>query len=263
MLRSLRRYRDALGASVRQHGVTSETSHRPWPAPDRPWFMAQTGERLLFAHWALPPEVLRPLVHPALPLDTFEGRAWIAVTPFEVVGFRLRYSAPLLGMANFPETNVRTYVTIDGKPGIYFFSLDAANPLAVVAARRLYRLPYFRARMKVGGEGDHVDYSTERTSRDGPPAALRARYGPVGDCFHAERESLEYWLTERYCLYTLDDEQHVHRADIHHPPWPLHPAEAELETNTMARPLGIGLEGEPLLHYAPRQDVVFWLRQRV
>ena len=225
--------------------------------------MAQSWERQLFAHWPLPPEALRPVVHPALPIDTFNGQAWISITPFEVIGFRLRYSAPPVGMATFPEVNVRTYVTIGGKPGIYFFSLDAGNALAVAGARRLYRLPYFRARMSVNGSGGGIEYRSERVSRDGPPAALRARYRPTGERFHAEPGTLDYFLAERYCLYTLDDEQHVHRGEIHHPPWPLHPAEAEFDVNTMAQPLGVELDGDPLLHYAPRQDVVFWMRRRV
>lgn len=103
----------------------------------------------------------------------------------------------------------------------------------------------------------------ERTSDDGPPACFEGRYGAEGAELPIEEGSLERWLTERYCLYTLDDAGRIQRGDIHHPPWPLHRGWAEIETNTMAMPFGIELEGEPLLHFSPRQDVVIWPLQPV
>lgn len=198
------------------------------------------------------------MVPPSLPLDTFDGAAWVGVTPFVVRGLRLRWTPPAPVLSAFAEVNVRTYVTVGGRPGIYFLSLDAASALAVAAARRLYRLPYFRARISVGEDAGWIEYESRRVDRDGPPAALRAGYRPVGDVFHARAGSLEHWLAERYCLYTLDAEQRVHRGEIHHPPWPLQAAEGTVAENTMTSPFGIALAGDPVLHYAERQDVVLW-----
>jgi len=224
--------------------------------------MAQTWTDLLFAHWEVAPHALEAVVPPQLSLDTFEGRAWIAVTPFGVRNLRLRLTFPMPFLSSFPEVNVRTYVTVAGKAGIYFFSLDADSAFAVATARRLYRLPYFRARMSIRRDGGEVRYASERTGVEAaPPAGFRGSYRPVGDTFQAAAGTLEHWLTERYCLYTLDGEGRVQRAEIHHPPWPLQEAEAHIEANTMTAEVGLELDSDPLLHYARRQDVVFWSRE--
>jgi uncharacterized protein len=245
---------------VQQARSTSVTGHRPWPMPRRPWVMAQTWLDLLFAHWSVEPAALERVVPAALPLDTRDGRAWVAVTPFTVRGLRARGTPPVSRVSTFPEINVRTYVTVGGKPGIYFFSLDADSALAVTAARRLYRLPYFRARMTTEREDGRVLRASRRVGAEAPAGAtFRGRYGPVGEVFEARPGTLEHWLTERYCLYTLDDGGAPLRGEIHHAPWPLQPAEADLEVNTMAAQIGLALGGEaPLLHYSRRQDVVFW-----
>jgi uncharacterized protein YqjF (DUF2071 family) len=220
--------------------------------------MGQSWENLLFAHWRVAAEDLRRLVPPELPLDLIEGSAWVGVTPFEVRGLRPRGVPPPPVLSHFPELNVRTYVTLDRRPGIYFFSLDAASGPAVAVARRLYRLPYFRARMRVTEARGWLRYASERTDRVGPPAAFAARYRPTGEVFRPSPGTLAHALTERYCLYTLDSRRQVRRADIHHPPWPLQTAEAEIERNTMAAGLPVALADPPLLHFARRQDVVFW-----
>ena len=245
-------------AALSQRKGLDEQGHRPWPLPEGAWIMGQTWERLLFAHWRVPLERLREVVHPEIPIDTFDGSAWIGVTPFTVTGLHVRGTPPPPGLASFHEINVRTYATIDGKPGIYFLSLDAASRLAVEAARRAYRVPYFEAEIHVEHEDGRIRYRHERTQPDGPAAAFAAEYEPTGAVHTAEPGSFEHWATERYCLYTLDDEQRVRRGDIHHPPWPLQRASAEITRNTMAAPYGIELEGEPKAHFALRQDVVFW-----
>jgi uncharacterized protein YqjF (DUF2071 family) len=223
--------------------------------PARRWLQGQTWRDLLFAHWAVPVEVLRTVVPPALPIDTWEGEAWIAVTPFAVTGLRLRGTLPPPVLSHFAETNVRTYTTLDGKPGIYFLSLDAASALAVAGARASYGLPYFRARMAIERSDGEIRY---RSARVGSTALLQARYRPTGAVFQARPGTLEHFLIERYCLYTVDGDR-VRRADIHHPPWDLQPARAEFAENTMAAAAGVPLGArEPLLHYARRQDVVIW-----
>ena len=239
--------------------------HRPWPPPARRWAHAQSWHRLLFAHWPLPPAALRGVVPDALPLDTFDGQAWLGIVPFVLSGLRLRGLPPLPWLSAFPELNVRTYVTLGGKPGVYFLSLDAGNPLAV-AGGRLLRLPYCFAAMAVrfggGAGGGWVHYASRRlvpTSLRAPDALLRASYRPLGRATAPPQGSLDAWLTERYCLYTVDRRGRVARLEIHHPPWRLQPAEAELAVNTMAAPLGLSLpDRPPLLHYAHRQDMVGW-----
>jgi uncharacterized protein YqjF (DUF2071 family) len=220
--------------------------------------MGQTWVDLLFAHWRMPEEELRRVVPPQLPLDIHDGSAWLGITPFCVQGLRLRATLPPPLLSSFPELNVRTYVSVEGKPGIYFLSLDADSRAAVLAARRTYRLPYFRSRIRVERGEEGVAWDLSRISDDGPPAYFVGHYGSQGDELPVRDGSLERWLAERYCLYTLDQEGRVQRGEIHHPPWPLHEGWAEIETNTMTMPLGIELAGEPLLHYSPRQDVVIW-----
>ncbi|MEA2362633.1 MAG: uncharacterized protein QOD71_1778 [Thermoleophilaceae bacterium] len=242
----------------RQRAALRDTAHRPWPLPTDPWLMGQTWYELLFAHWAVAPEVLGPLVPHPLELDLRDGRAWLGITPFRVAGLRSRGTPPLPWMSRFPELNVRTYVDYGGRPGIYFFSLDAARLAAVVAARRGYRLPYFHARMAARRQRATVRYESRRIDPSGPAAEFRARYGPLGARLPVDDGSLERWLAERYCLYVVDDRGRALRGEIHHSPWPLQPAGATIEVNSMAAPLGLELDSEPLLHYSARQDVLIW-----
>jgi uncharacterized protein len=247
----------ALSTTLRQRGGLQEIEHRPWPLPDRPWFLGQTWRHLMFAHWAVDADALTRVIPSQLRLDLFDGRAWVGVTPFRLEGFRLRGTLPPPFVSRFLEVNVRTYVETGGKPGIYFLSLDAASRLAVAGARRTYRLPYFLARMSLERDEARFRIRSARVFADGAPAELVCEYSPAGERFTARPGSLEHWLTERYCLYTLA-EGTVQRADIHHPPWPLQAATAEIELNTMASGYGLALPGKPLLHYSDRQDVVLW-----
>jgi uncharacterized protein YqjF (DUF2071 family) len=251
------------GPVRRQRSGLRHTGHRPWPVPARPWVMGQSRCDLLFAHWPVDPDAVRPHVPPELELDLRDGEAWISLTPFEVRGTRLRGTWPAPLISRFPELNVRTYVTVAGRPGIWFFSLDAGSALAVAAARMAYRLPYFHARMRI----DHaarpaIEYASERDDPRGASAVLRARYRPLGRHRHPELGSLEAWLVERYRLYTVDAGR-VYAGDIHHRPWTVQDAHGDLRVNTMADAVGIELAGDPLLHYASRQDVVFWPLVRI
>ena len=239
-----------------QQRTLEEQGHRPWPAPEAPWLQAQTWCDLLFAHWRVDPEPLRRVMPEALPLHLWrDGSAWIGITPFVVANLRLRGMPPFPWVSRFPELNVRTYVDVGGRPGIYFLSLDAGRRAAVLAARRTYRLPYFHARMRVNQGGARVDYESERADSSGPAAWFRGWYRPTGP---STDDPLARWLTERYCAYTVGEDGRPLRIEVHHPPWPLQPAEGELEAQGMAAPLGIRLQGEPLLHFSTRQDTLIW-----
>ena len=242
--------------SALQRRTLDELGHRPWPLPEKPWVQGQTWCDLLFAHWRVDAAALRRVVPPTLPLHLWEdGSAWLGVTPFVVKGLRARGTPPLPWVSHFPELNVRTYVEVDGKAGIYFLSLDAGRRAAVIAARRGYRLPYFHARMRVEVTGERVDYASERIDSSGPAASFRGSYEPAGA---TTDDPLGRWLAERYCAYTLGADGEPLRIDIHHPPWPLRPAKGELDAQPMAAPFGIELEGEPLLHFSGRQDTLIW-----
>ena len=188
----------------------------------------------------------------------FDNQAWLGIIPFHMTNVAPRGVPALPWVSAFPEMNVRTYVTHHGRSGVFFFSLDAANPLAVTLARTMFHLPYFNAEMHVEPEGAWVSYRSRRTDA-GAVAALQARYRPTGPVQAPQPGTLEYFLTERYCLYTLDDSFHVQRLDIHHLPWPLQSAEAMFQTNTMADAAGIRLPSmAPVLHFSKRQDMVAW-----
>lgn len=221
--------------------------------------MKQIWHDLLFAHWLLPPALMRPLVPAPLALDTFDDACWIGVVPFRMSGIRGRGVPPLPGLSHFPELNVRTYVTYGGKPGVYFFSLDAANRPAVWAARAFFHLRYFHAAMTSEERNETIHYLSRRR---GASAEFRGRYRPIAPVQPRGRGSLEHWLTERYCLYTVHDGA-VYRGEIHHQPWPLQNAEADLETITVANAAGISLpETAPSLLFARRLEVLIWPLRR-
>ncbi len=243
--------------------ILSRQEHRPWPLPARPWMIFQSWHDVLFAHWPLPAPQVAALLPPGLMLDTYAGEAWVAVVPFRMTDVRPRFLPPVPWLSYFPELNVRTYVrscSADGeKPGVYFFSLDAGNPLAVAIARRFYHLPYFRARMTCRAEEDCVRYHSRRAHRSAPDADFRAVYRPTGSVYQVVSGTLEHWLIERYCLYSVDGRGRIYRGEIHHAPWPIQPAEAEFERNWVAQAHRVFLpDVDPLLHFARRLDVLAW-----
>src|SRR5258708_18216885 len=221
--------------------------------------MEQTWNDLLFAHWPVSADMLRPLVPSVLPLDIFDGQCWVAVAPFHMTGIRARRLLPIPGLSSFPELNVRTHVTVNGKPGVYFFSLDAGSRTAVWAARAAYRLPYFHAHMSLGCDNGWISYNSRRI----PNATFAAKYRPVGAAELRKPGTLEHWLTERYCLYTVAGDA-VFRAEIHHEQWPLQDAETVISQNTMASAAGIKLADlPPVLHFAKTLQVLIWPLRKI
>ena len=238
-------------------GILNVTAHRPWPLPPRAWVMTQTWNDLLFAHWPVDQAALRARIPASFELDLFDGQAWLGIVPFHMTNVAPRFVPALPWVSAFPELNVRTYVRVDDKPGVYFFSLDAGNPVAAGAARTLLNLPYFTADMTVTPAGAEIRYESRRQSE--PAAEFIGRYRGLGAHRAPAAGTLEYFLTERYCLYAVNHRHIAYRLDIHHPPWPLESAEAEITANTMAEAAGIPLPSmAPLLHFARRQDMVCW-----
>jgi uncharacterized protein YqjF (DUF2071 family) len=221
--------------------------------------MTQTWHDLLFAHWAIDAARLKERIPHAFELDLFDGMAWVGIVPFHMTNVAPRGVPSLPWISAFAELNVRTYVRVDDRPGVYFFSLDAASAVAVQAARTLLNLPYHTARMSVSNAGDTIEYSSIRDSGE-PAAVFDAVYEPIGPSVVAQPLTLEYFLTERYCLYHLNHDGTPYRLDIHHLPWLLQPATATLRANTMAEANSLDIDGEPLLlHFARRQDMVAWM----
>ncbi len=234
-----------------------EVGHRPWPVPNRAWIMVQVWRDLLFAHWSVPHAAIQRLVPEQLTLDTFDGQAWVSITPFHM-SLRLRGLPPLPGMRDLPELNCRTYVTVENKPGIYFFSLDIANYAAVFGARAFYHLPYFHAHMEIEKQGDSFSYFSCRGR-----VSWRATYAPVSAARKAAPGSLDYFLAERYCLYTVWHGR-TYRGEIHHAPWPLQDTAATIDENTVAAAAGIQLPHAPrAVSFARELKVLIWTLERI
>lgn len=249
---------DSFQAMAAQRRSVRETVHRPWPLPPGRWIVAQSWLELAFVHWPVDPTSLRPLVPPELGLDTFQQQSWVGVVPFRMRTVRFAGAPPVLGTSAFPEVNVRTYVVRDGKPGVFFLSLDANNPVAIQLGRRMYGLPYLAARIEMKRRGSTVTFRSERLEPGAAPAAFAAAYGPQGQAEVAHPDTLLNFLTERYCFYTVG-RTGIHRTDIHHLPWRLHPATVEPAHNSLLAPFGFRLlSEEPLVHYSAAQHVVAW-----
>ncbi len=246
-----------MGGKLKMKKDLWNDSHRPWPLPDLPWTMRQTWSDLLFAHYPIQYEILRKSVPEEFDLDTYEGMCWIGVVPFRMSGVRVRGLPPVPGTAAFPELNIRTYVTVDGKPGVYFFSLDAANYLAVMGARALYHLPYWLADMKIRDRNNIIEFNSRR--RSNRAIKFGCTYQPVSEPFRPDPGSFEEWMAERYCFYTLHASGLPLRCDILHEPWTLQRAEADFIYTTMLSEQGIAVKNEvPILHFAKKIEVRAW-----
>lgn len=223
----------------------------------------QNWGKLLFMHWAIDAELLRPLIPSQLSIDTFDGKAWIGVVPFTMWGIRASFLPPVPGTSAFHELNVRTYVHRNGVPGVWFFSLDAVNSLAVWGARTFYHLPYFNAEMSLEQEGKTINYSSKRIDKRGAPAEFQAMWN-VGEALdRSTPDSIEFFLTERYCLYSFHRNQ-LYRSRIFHQPWPLCRATLNARQCTMIESLGIAQPPKnPLLYYAESIAVDIWPLKRV
>ncbi|HEX8559498.1 MAG TPA: DUF2071 domain-containing protein [Pyrinomonadaceae bacterium] len=239
---------DRLAARARPEG--SPVMHQSW------------GD-LLFMHWRVEAGALRRLIPARLEVDEHEGRAFVGVTPFTLWGVRPVFTPPLPYLSEFDEVNVRTYVHLDGVPGVWFFSLDANSAATVLGARAFYRLPYFNARITRAREGDTTRYSAARDDSAGRPAEFEAAWTTHTGEREAEPGSLDFFLVERYCLYAADGER-LYRARIHHRPWPLRGVRLGHFRTTLVEAAGLPRpSGEPLTHHGGPVDVEVWPLEEV
>ncbi len=220
--------------------------------------MRQNWGKLLFMHWRIEDKLLRPLIPKALEIDTFDGSAWIAIAPFTM--WDISAFPPFLpavpGLSAMHELNVRTYVHIDRVPGVWFFSLDCNSAAAVLGARSFFHLPYYNAEIELNQDGETIDYGLSR--RGDPPAEFNASWNMGESLRYAHPGSLEFFLTERYCLYSEDDDE-IYRSRIYHQPWPLQKASLVSFESTMIESHGLPTPpGDPLLHYAEELSVEIW-----
>jgi hypothetical protein len=248
--------------------------HRPWLPPDGQWLLSQSWNDLLFAHYAIDPATLRRLIPEELTLELYDGAAWLTLSPFSTSHMRPSGIPPLPGLSFFSQINLRTYVTMDGKPGLYYFSVDAANLTAVWCARIFFRMQYWHSKIQVSGATIQARAATEptihfRASRlHGPvaangPAKLDVSYAPEGEAERARRGSLDEFLTERYCVYSWDRGK-FYRIEAHHQPWALQRVGVEFRANSIADPLGLALPMKPdLCHFSRSLKMLAWAPERI
>jgi uncharacterized protein len=245
---------------MRQDGIDRlSIRRRPGLVP----LMHQSWCKLLFMHWQLRPELLRPHIPPQLQIDTFDGKAWLGITPFTVRNMRPPFLPALPWLSDFNEVNVRTYVHHDGVPGVWFFSLDADSLMAVWGARVGFRLPYRLARMTFREDEDRIFYTSRRAPCAAGPAELEACWRKGEYLGEAQPDTLEFFLVERYCLYAAAGKE-LYRARIHHQPWKLRAAEMVSCRLRMLEGQGLpNPQGEPLLHFSEIQETEIWPLKKV
>jgi hypothetical protein len=250
---------------MREYPLQTFREPRPWPQGH--WLISQHWNNLLFAHWPVPAASLAPLIPEGLQVETFQGSAWLGIMPFSMDRVRVRGLPPILGARSFPDLSLRTYVREErtGAPGVVCLSLDASNLLAVAVGRAFYRLPYHWAQMRMEQrtEREFSFYSRRRFAG----VVFKARYrglGPTRKLAESRPGTLEYFLIERYCLFSTNQAGQLIRANLHHSSWPLEEAEAQIEQNDLAEVLGLRLPNEePVLHYSRQLAVYVWPAESV
>jgi len=241
----------------KQHPALEFTSHRPWPLPRRKWILRQRWLNLVFLHWEIDYIDLRKRIPNDLEIDLHDGKAWIAIVPFDMRAVTLRYFPAFSPLSNFPEINVRTYVVHNGKPGVWFFSLDAPSRFAVWAAKTFFNLPYRHGDVKIEDQNG-IHHYTSQVGED----RFDSIYQPITGAAALGKGSFEEWCTERYCLYCQSNEGHLYRTEVQHQKWPLQNAEIDLRKNSLLDRFNVG-ERRPSVLYSESIDVVAYAPERI
>lgn len=243
--------------------LLNNAAHRPWPVPSNNWIMRQKWRNFLFMHWPVNPELVSNLIPSPLRLDTFQGYAWLGYIAFLMDGIYPRALPKLPLTRRFPEINVRTYVQYDGKPGIFFLSIDVKNWASLKIARHWYHLPYHSSNVSIEHKGTTFSFQSIRNENN-RHISFKALYKPISDVFSPEEGTLDHWLTERYCLYSRDKTSNIYCGEIHHLPWPLQKAEFEIQSNSLLSPFNINLRNtNPIAHYSGGVDALIWNIRKV
>ena len=233
---------------VSEPGVADPTMAQRLAARERPAGAAvgyQRWNHLLFAHWKVDAQAVQATLPPGLFVDTFEGAAYVGVVPFFMQRIRPAWLPPLPWISWFLELNVRTYVhDTHGRPGVWFYSLDCNQPVAVILARRFFHLPYFHAQMSARRHGGEIRYESHRRNTSAPPSRYSWRPGP--DAAPVEPGSLEFFLVERYALFATDSAGRLAMGRIHHAPYRVHQPEVTEVSPALADQAGLAVSGEPV-----------------
>jgi uncharacterized protein YqjF (DUF2071 family) len=218
--------------------------------------LAMEWRELLFANWPVDPDVVSAHLPDALDVDSHDGSAWLSVVPFTNAAVRPRRLPSRLGI-DLPELNLRTYVTVDGTPSVYFFSLDAEELLGVIGARLFHHLPYYYARMHHGRDGNGRNrFESRRLHPGARPVEFQTSYEPAGERLDPSPDSLATFLTERYRFDTEAPDGSVRYSNVNHDPWSLYPADVTIEENSLFRANGFAdPPGEPVCYYSPGVDI--------
>ena len=243
------------------HPSLESLQHRPWPLPSFNWKWRQSWLDLAFLHYRVDANALRKKLPRGVRLQEFDGSAWVGLVPFRMARMMRRPLPDLPWLDAFPELNLRTYVEVGDKPGVWFFSLDADFWPIVWGGRLVYDLPYWKAVMTHAPEGGWHRCTSRR--RDGS-ARFAARHRPVGDRLPVQAGSFEHWATERYCLYAHSNTRGIARVEVHHAPWPLHQCEVEIETCEIMKAAGVQVMPEaPRCHFSAGVEVISCGRESV
>ncbi len=238
------------------HPALKQLDHRPWPLPKKRPLLSQIWQNLVFVHWEVSFEQIRAAVPQPLEIDTYDGKPWIAVVPFDMKKVTFKGIPPVAALSDFPEINVRTYVKYEGKPGVWFFSLDVPSKLSAWIARTFFHLPYRYARVQVIEKDDIIHYQHSMET-----AAFTAHYKPAQP-FSKGVSSFEVWATERYCLYCKSKKGHLYRTEVQHQEWPLQQAEIDIQTNTLLKGWDLGLQ-HPSVLFSKHIDVLAYAPERL
>ncbi|CAA6691456.1 MULTISPECIES: YqjF family protein [unclassified Lentimonas] len=246
---------------TKQHPSLRAAGHRPWPLPECGWQWRQSWVDLGFLHYRVPAAAVESRLPAGVTVQEYDGSAWLGVVPFRMHDVMWRSFPAMPLFSSFGELNVRTYVEVDGKPGVWFFSLDAQSWPVVFGGCLLYHLPYHNAKVLHQCVAGGFDFSSRRLS-DG--VTFEGTFRPRGDVFYATAGTFEHWATERYCFYSATRSGAVLRLEVHHAPWPLQRMEAEMDASALLASVGFTLEeDQPRCHFSTGVDVVSYPKEVV